>query len=154
MRLKKPMVFLFIFLLSLLFLIIILTWGKNDRNQSFECRAKLSTLMASEVCQGNDMTSLLDVFLSFQENGKGYFIVLGRYSCPNEPPKLVDGMVDFIYKKEGKYYSLNLENRTKSLINLFKVLQYEKMKIKITELEKNNFILSLPLETPILCKHE
>nr|WP_241392265.1 hypothetical protein [Serratia entomophila] len=114
----------------------------------------MKTVMSSDTCNGQDMRSQFDLFLSMQGNQKGYMIVLGNYSCPNEPSKLVDGIVSFSYKKEGNYYSMLLGERSHEVSSTFKVLKYDRIKMKINELEKNEYLLSLPIETPILCKKD
>ncbi|MGQ8776647.1 hypothetical protein ACUTQ5_20080 [Serratia sp. NA_112.1] len=145
---------LYILLASVALYPIYLIWKEKENDHSFECRAKLKTVMATRICKGYDMTSEFDFFLSMQGNQKGYMIVLGNYSCPNEPSKLVDGIVNLTYKKEGNYYSIQLGERSSEISATFKVLQYDKIKIKIKELENSEYMLSLPIETPILCKKD
>lgn len=126
-------------------------WKEAVQENALECRAKLHSRMAANTCQG---ISVFDIFLSIHGDGAGYFIVLGTYTCPNAPPKLVNSTVEFTYKKEGNYYAMNLEKRSPELPKLFNVLKYDEIKLKITRLSTSEYLLNLPFEPPMVCKRD
>ncbi|MCW6651912.1 hypothetical protein, partial [Yersinia ruckeri] len=97
---------------------------------------------------------IFDVFFSMQNNGEGYLLVSGTYSCHDSEQTSVDGMIRFKHKKEGSYHSIDFDNKNKELSEIFDVLNYDNIKIKITELSNNDYIISTPIETIMVCSKE
>lgn len=146
---KKKLFFVF---LPLLVLVSFITWNYMISNQSFECRAQMKRRMFENgTCNKN---SFFDVFFSMQNNGRGYFLVSGTYSCHGSEQTSVDGMLVFTHKNDGSYQSIYFNNKNKELSNIFNVLNYDNIKIKITELTNNNYIISTPIETIMVCLKE
>ncbi|HDG9775445.1 TPA: hypothetical protein PGG59_003824 [Raoultella planticola] len=123
-------------------------WGDFLKSQRFECNARVYTTLVTNAC---NKSSAVDVFLSLQEDGKGYLLVSGTHSCENTPLVKLDSVVRFTYYKEGGYYSLHLGPRSPSLIELFDVLRYDDVKLKFTRLDNIEYIVSSPLETLMIC---
>ena len=128
-------------------------WGWNnfgrESSEVFECQAHLHLPMAVDTCQGE---SNFDFFLALHGDAKGYLIIEGKYACPNNPPTFVDSIVDFTYKQEGAYRAIHLGPRSADLTNIFSVLKYDEIKLKITPLDKGLYLLDLPLRTPLVCR--
>ncbi|MGK9009914.1 hypothetical protein ACRS9C_11425 [Serratia marcescens] len=141
--------------LSVSIVTVIARWWSLDDGLEldgvFECHAKLHTKMAANTCQGE---SIFDIFLAMHGTGKGYVIVAGSYTCPNAPPKMVENTVDLTYRKEGSYYALRFGPRSSELANLFKIFKYESVKVKIVPLNKNEYVIYSPMQSPMVCKRE
>lgn len=63
----------------------------------------------------------------------------------------LDSVVSFTYSRDGGYYSLHLGQRGPAISELFDVLKYEEVKIKFTHLDSNDYIISSPIATLMLC---
>jgi hypothetical protein len=132
-------------------LIVYLRWENELNNTGFECQAKMHTRIAADICNGN---SNFDLFLSMNNKGSGYYIVLGNYSCPNSPTKVIDTTVHFTYKKSGQYYSLILDKRNADVYKMVKIFKYDEIKIKIKRIDDFEHIIYLPFEQPMICKQD
>ncbi|CAI1871795.1 Uncharacterised protein [Serratia quinivorans] len=147
----KAKLFVYFSLAMVVIFIAYLRWDSELDNTGFECKAKMHTRIAANICDGN---SVFDLFLSMHNDGSGYYIVLGSYSCPNEPPKVVDTTVHFTYKQSGQYYSLNLDKRNADVAKMVKIFKYDEIKIKIKKLDDLEYIIYLPFEQPMICKQD
>ncbi|ARZ00585.1 hypothetical protein QMA0440_01241 [Yersinia ruckeri] len=146
---KKQVALLF---LAVSLLITFFTWDYIATNQGFECHGQMKRkLFVNSTCNKN---SIFDVFFSMQNNGEGYLLVSGTYSCHDSEQTSVDGMIRFKHKKEGSYHSIDFDNKNKELSEIFDVLNYDNIKIKITELSNNDYIISTPIETIMVCSKE
>ncbi|MDU7468966.1 MAG: hypothetical protein E7K92_13760 [Serratia marcescens] len=117
----------------------------------FECQAKLHVDMGADTCKGS---SVFELFLSMHDNGKGYLLVTGSYSCPNSQKQFVDRAVDFTYKKEGSYYTLHFGARDHELTNISSIFKYDNIRIKMTKLDPMEYLFDVPLRSPFVCKKE
>lgn len=131
--------------------VVYAVWQRTLQDRVFECRAQLHTKIAGYSC---DRNSVFDVFISMHGNGEGYLLISGTYACPNASPKLADGIVDFRYKKEAGYYAIHMGERDSELINIFKVLKYDNIKLKISRVNTWDYILSLPNQTLMICTED
>lgn len=127
------------------------TWKNTSEDKVFECWARLHTKNNVTSCQES---SFIDVFFSFHGNGNGYFLADGSASCLNEPSKSVGGILNFNYKKQGDYYSINMKETNSSLSAAFKVLTYRNIKLKITKLNSSDYVMTLPNETLLICTED
>ncbi|MGU9760798.1 hypothetical protein ACV1BL_25255 (plasmid) [Serratia marcescens] len=119
-------------------------------DDAFECRAYVRIGMAADTCQGE---SKFILFLSINGDGNGYFMVTGNYTCPSSNPVFVDEIVDFTYKKERGYDTIQLGPRSHEIVNIFDVLKYDDIKIKIMQLDTYGvYQLDSPLRTPTVCR--
>ncbi|MGQ8775449.1 hypothetical protein ACUTQ5_13705 [Serratia sp. NA_112.1] len=123
----------------------------QELDGGFECQARIHTRMAANTCQGDSITEL---FLAMHGNGKGYVVVSGSYTCPNAQPQLVERIVEFTYKKEGSYYAVRFGARNPDLAVIFKLFRYDEVKFKIIPLGGQEYLLSSPWQTPMVCKRE
>ncbi|WP_147417763.1 hypothetical protein [Serratia inhibens] len=140
-------------LLGMLAIFFAYLWWKSEVNSGgFECRAKMHVNMAVNICDRG--YSDFDIFLSMQDNGLGYYMVLGAYTCPNLPPKVVDSTFHFTYKKNGQYYFLYLDKRESGVSNMIKIFKDDELKIKINKIDNYEYIVYLPFEQPMICKQD
>lgn len=119
--------------------------------KEFECWARLYSQSEFDDCKRR---SSFDVFFSFHENGEGYFLSDGTSSCRNEIPKYVGGLINFKYKKQGTYFSIHMEEKSKELSKFFSILNYNDIKLKITHLNSNDYVLTLPNENLLICTED
>lgn len=139
-------------LLSIAILLAFFTWKYTAQTLDFECRTKMKRMLfANDTC---NKSSVFEVFFSMQKDGNGYLLVSGSYSCSDSQQISVDGMDKFTYKKEGTYYSLGFLNKKRELNEIFNVLNYENIKIKITELTNGDYIIATPIEIIMLCSKD
>nr|WP_314266584.1 hypothetical protein [uncultured Moellerella sp.] len=141
----------FSLILMLLIMVVFsayLGWGHRSKQGDFECRARMHAKLIDNTCGKN---SVMDVFLSMHHDGKGYFLVSGSHSCPKTESKSITGIINFTYDREGSYYSINMSQRSPDMIELFNGLKNDNIKIKITEMNNDNYIISSPIETFMLC---
>lgn len=129
----------------------VIFWKNMHKDKGFNCWARLHTLGNVENCKGK---SVYDIFLSLQSGGEGYILVSGEWSCKNSLPKTVDGIMNFSYIKNGDYYSIHMKERNPQLEAIFRVLTYRDIKLKVTELNYSNFVLTLPNETLMICTED
>ncbi|OAT33502.1 type IIA topoisomerase subunit B [Buttiauxella ferragutiae ATCC 51602] len=123
-------------------------WSTRDVDRGFECRARVYTKLIANAC---DKTTTTDVFLSLHGDGKGDMLVSGTHSCSNTPLVELESMVNFTYSREGAYYSIHFEPRDPAVSKLFSVLKDDYIKIKFTNVEDNDYIVSSPIETLMMC---
>lgn len=126
-------------------------WQNTSGNKEFECWARLHIKNAMTSCQES---SFIDVFFSFHGNGEGYFLADGSSSCLNQKPKSVGGILNFNYKKQSDYYSLKMKESNPSLSATLKVLTYKDIKLKITNLNSSDYLMTLPNETLLICTED
>ncbi|CAI1000898.1 hypothetical protein [Serratia fonticola] len=139
-------------LLIILFLIMLAlgggaAWQRLMQEAAFTCRAQIYRDVVTNECH---KTSVFDLFLSM-DNNKGYLLVSGSYSCSNAMLTPVDGVVDFTYSKEGGYYSIYPDRKDKKLADIFGVLKFADIKMKITKFNHGVYMLSLPNEILMMC---
>lgn len=114
----------------------------------FECRARVYiSLLANAVPK----RSVVGVFLSLHGAGTGYLVVPGLHSVPKAPLVKVDSVVNFTYGKEGGYHLLHLGQRSPAVTELFEVLKYDDIRVKFIHVDSNDYIVSSPIETLMLC---
>ncbi|CNC53259.1 Uncharacterised protein [Yersinia intermedia] len=148
---RNTKLFVLLFLI-LTFFLTFFVWKYLVQDEGFECRAQMKRiLIADNTC---NKSSVFDVFLSMQHNGEGYLLVSGTYSCPDSDQTSVDGIERFTYKKEGNYFSLYFNNKNKKLGDIFNVLDYDNIKIKITPMTNGDYIIASPIETIMMCSTE
>lgn len=123
-------------------------WESSEQDKRFECRARVYTKL---IANADNKSSSMDVFLSLHGDGKGYLLVSGTYSVPKTPLVEVDSVVNFTYRRDGGYYSLHLGQRSPAVTEIFDVLKYDDIKVKFTHLVNNDYIVSSPIETLMLC---
>lgn len=123
-------------------------WSSRDGDKRFECRARVYTKLIANAC---DKTTTTDVFLSLHGDGKGDMLVSGTHSCSNTPLVELESTVNFTYSREGAYYSIHFEPRDPAVSKLFSVLKDDYIKIKFTNVEDNDYIVSSPIETLMMC---
>lgn len=128
-----------------------IVWSNFYKDNEFECWARLHTYRSTDTCQ---KILFSDVFFSFHGNGNGYFLVDGTFSCQNELPKVLTGLINFDYKKQGNYYSIHMKERNAALSEAFTMLTYSSIKLKITRLNSADFIMTLPNETLLVCTED
>ncbi|CAI0995484.1 TPA: hypothetical protein ACSTLY_003558 [Serratia fonticola] len=128
----------------------VLYWGGagRDMGKGFECRARVYTKLIANSC---DKTTTMDVFLSLRGDGKGDVLVSGSYSCQNTSSEELESLVNFTYSREGAYYSIHFEPRDPAVSKLFNVLKDDNIKIKFTNVDDNDYIVSSPIETLMMC---
>ncbi|CAI1888630.1 Uncharacterised protein [Serratia quinivorans] len=142
-----------LFLLGILAIFFAYLWWKSEVNSGgFECRAKMHINMTVNICDRG--YSDFDIFLSMQDNGLGYYMVLGTYTCPNSPPKFVDSTFHFAYEQNGQYYTLYLDKRDPEVSTMVKIFKYDELKIKIKKVDSFEYIVYLPFEQPMICKQD
>lgn len=123
-------------------------WMSIEQDRGFECGARMHT---KHIADASNKSSAVDVFLSLHVDGKGYLLISGAYSSPKTPLVNLDSLVNFTYRRDGGYYSLHLGQRSPAVIELFDVLKANDLKIKFTHLDSNDYIVSSPIETLMLC---
>ncbi len=57
-------------------------------------------------------------------------------------------------KKEAGYYAIHMGERNPELANIFKVLKYDDIKLKISRVNTWDYILSLPNQTLMICTED
>lgn len=123
-------------------------WGGIGPGKEFECRARVYTRLIDNAC---NKSSTLDVFLSLHREGAGYLLVSGTHSCPKTPLVELESVINFTYRREGGYYSIHLGQRSPAVIALFDVLKDDDIKVKLTNVGDNDYIVSSPIETLMIC---
>jgi hypothetical protein len=123
-------------------------FGGVDPGSKFECRARVYSKLIANAC---DKTSTVDVFLSLHGDGEGYLLVSGTHSCPKTPLVELESVVNFTYSRKGGYYSIHLGQRNPAVIELFDALKDDDIKVKFTKVDDNNYIVSSPIETLMVC---
>ncbi|MDT0204228.1 hypothetical protein [Serratia marcescens] len=150
MKKIKPLILAVSVTFAVFFIFVICFFFHAGDDDLFECQAHLRLDMAANTCQGK---SSFYFFLSMHGGGKGYFIINGSYTCPNDKPIVVDEIVNFNHKKEGSYNTIILKPRTPELVTLFAVLKYNVIKLKIMPLDAGRvYLLSVPLRSPMVCR--
>lgn len=122
-------------------------WDMPEKN-NFDCWGRLHTRIQLDDCQ---QTSAADVFLSMYSKGEGYLLVNGSWSCQHSDQNSVEGRVSFQFEKEGDYYSIKASERVPALEKIIGVLRYPSLKVKITRLNSDDYILTLPNESLMIC---
>lgn len=143
-----PILMLVAFTVVVFFVITMIHFLKE---KEFQCWARLYSLSTLDDCQRR---SSFDVFFSFQGNGEGYFLSDGTSSCRNEIPKPEGGLINFSYKKQGDYLSIHMEEKSKQLSKFFSILNYNYIKLKITHLNSDDYVLTLPNENLLICTED
>lgn len=142
--------------LSLLMILVVSVmswaiWNHNFGEKDFECWARLHTRNTLDNCQ---RSGFFDVFFSFHGNEEGFFLADGTWSCKNEQPKNVTGLINFDYEMQGDYYSIKMREENAALSTVFSILSYKDIKIKITRLNSSDYTMTLPNETFIICTED
>lgn len=127
------------------------TWGSFERDKGFECRARVYTKLIANTC---NKSSALDIFLSMHGDGKGYLLVSGTHSCPKTVLVELDSVINFTYSRTGGYYSIHLGQRSSAIMEFFDILKYDDLKIKVTKVDNDDYIISSPIETIMTCTAE
>lgn len=127
----------------------LLAW-KNYPHQkiSFDCRARLHTDYNNGFC---DLKSSADIFMSLNKDGAGFIIAAGQWSCKNSPPVTLDVLADFTYRREGNFYFLDLKRKDPGIDVLFSPLKYSEVIMKITDLDSEDSLISLPNQILMVC---
>lgn len=148
----KNKVFLLVFLMAAVGLFV-LYWGgaSRDVGKGIECRARVYTKLIANAC---DVRTTVDVFLSLRGDGKGDLLVSGTHSCLNTPLEELESIVNFTYSREGGYYSIHFGSRNPAVSKLFNVFKDDDIKIKFTSVGDNDYIVSSPVETLMVCTAE
>jgi len=123
-------------------------WSGIGPDKEFECRARVYTRLIDNVC---NKSSTVDVFLSLHRDKTGYLLVSGTHSCPKTSLVELKSVINFTYYTEGGYYSIHLGQRNPAVIALFDVLKDDDIKIKFTNVDDNDYIVSSPIETLMIC---
>ncbi|CAI1939488.1 hypothetical protein [Serratia fonticola] len=123
-------------------------WEADDPDSQFECRSRVYSKLIDNAC---NKSSTVDVFLSLQGDGEGYLLVSGTHSCPQTPLVELESIVNFTYSRKGGYYSIHLGQRNPAVIELFDALKDDNIKVKFTKVDDNNYIVSSPIETLMVC---
>ncbi|CAI1948421.1 Uncharacterised protein [Serratia fonticola] len=119
----------------------------------FECRARVHVKqlgIENDLC----LNGTLDVFLSLHESGKGYLLMSGSLSCPLLQHEIINDVVNFTYSKEGNYYSLSLSKPTVGINSLFGELKSGNAKIRLTQVNSGDYIVSSPIKTVMMCTRD
>ncbi|MBE0153063.1 hypothetical protein [Serratia sp. PL7] len=141
-------------LLVILLLLMILgvggyaAWQQMAQGPFFTCRAQVHREVETKIC---NKTSAFDLFLSINGKNQGYLLISGSYSCPNAMPTHVDGVVNFTYSKEGDYYSFYIRGGGGKFADIFDVLKFDNIKMKLTKLNYGVYMISLPNEILMMC---
>ncbi|QKJ01777.1 hypothetical protein [Yersinia mollaretii] len=125
-----------------------LGWKNLPLQSEFECRARMHAKLIANDCNKN---SVVDIFLSIHNNGKGYLLASGTHSCPKTQVKSIDGIIDFTYRKDGNYYAIHMSKRSPDMLLLFNGLKSDDMKMKVSKVNNNDYIISSPIETFMMC---
>ncbi len=123
-------------------------WRNLPQQSEFECRARMHAKLMANDCNKN---SVVDIFLSIQNDGKGYVMASGTHSCPKTEIKSINGIIDFTYRKEGNYYAIHMSKRTPDMILLFNGLKNDDIKMKVSKVNNNDYIISSPIDTFMMC---
>lgn len=151
MKNKSKVLFLgSIFLIATAVFLIITISGQKVTDSGFICHARVYTKLVSNAC---NKSSMLDVVLSMQK-GKGELMVSGTHTCPRTPLASQQGSVHFTYMREGNYYRFHMQPRSPGVVELFEVLKDDKIKLKITPLNSDDYIIETPIKTVFLCTAE
>ncbi|MBD8162643.1 hypothetical protein [Erwinia persicina] len=149
---RKNKGFLFYFLL--LILLAIASWWRWDNMKNpeqFDCwgRLHIRNSLVSCVRETN-----ADIFLSMRKKEQGYLLISGSWACKDLPLNPLNGLVHFSYEKDGSYYSLHMKERNAQLEEIFGMLKYPQIKLKVTQLNSGDNILSLRNEILMLCTND
>lgn len=137
-------------LMAVIVILTLLIGKQQDIGSSFECHARVYTKLIANAC---NKSSVVNVFLSMQD-GKGELLVSGTHTCPRTPLATLHGTARFTYTREGSYFLLHLQPRSTEVIELFDVLKDDDIKLKITPLNSNDYMLETPIKTVLLCTTE
>ncbi|MEW5558816.1 hypothetical protein AB1287_00915 [Enterobacter asburiae] len=151
MKNKSKVLFLgSIFLIVTVIVLMVTISGQKVTDSGFVCHARVYTKLVSNACY---KSSMLDVVLSMQK-GEGELMVSGTHTCPRTPLASLQGSVRYTYVREGNYYRLHLQPRSPEMVELFEVLKEDNIKLKITPLNSNDYMIETPLKTVFLCTVE
>ncbi|AKJ43426.1 hypothetical protein [Pragia fontium] len=149
MKIKNK--FTTIVLLLALFATVYMLWQNRMQERTFACIASVHSKLLADKC---DRHSVFDVFLAMHGNGKGYWMISGTSACSNAPSKLLDGIIDFTYKKEGEYFSIHMDKRNSDIAEVFNALKYDDLKLKITKVNMWDYALSLTNQVLMVCTED
>ncbi len=142
--------------LSLVLLLVVIVvflgyfgWRSLPQRADFECRARMHAKML--VANGCNKNSVVDIFLSVRADGSGYLLASGTHSCQKDELKSITSIVNFTSKKEGNYSSVHMSERSPGMLQLFNGLKNDDIKVKVTEVTNNDYIISSPIETFMMC---
>ncbi|WP_145493970.1 hypothetical protein [Yersinia aleksiciae] len=141
--------------LSLVLLLVIMViflayfgWRNQLQQGDFECRARMHAKLMANDCNKN---SVIDIFLSARKDGSGYLLASGTHTCQKGELKSITGIVNFTSHKEGNYYSVHMSERSPGMLELFNGLKNDDIKVKVTQVNNHDYIISSPIETFMMC---
>ncbi|SNY75301.1 hypothetical protein [Enterobacter sp. CC120223-11] len=137
-------------LIVLVALVSFRVWRTMTADKKIECHARIHTNFTSNQCSAKNV---LDVFMSMI-GGEGYFYVSGSRSCSTALLKQSSSIVKFSYTREGNYYALHLGPRSEDAVKLFSVLKDNDVRLKVTPLNNDDYIVSTPFETLMMCTND
>lgn len=123
-------------------------WDNVNHPEQFDCWGRLHTRNSLANCERQTNA---DIFLSMRQNGQGYLLISGGWTCKGTPLNSFDGLLNFNYEKQGDFYSLHMQTKNPELEEIFGLLKYPQIKLKVTQLNSGDNILSLPNEVLMLC---
>ncbi|XGI78486.1 hypothetical protein ACED16_15400 [Enterobacter hormaechei] len=151
MNAKKITQFLLLCLVAVLVVIISWRlWLNKDDVTPLECHARFYNEVNNVPC---DIKSRLDVFLSMSQ-GKGNFYLSGSHSCKRSDYREIKGTAYFNYERQGSYYRLHFQEANKDLQELFYILREKEVRLKITNLGNDDYIVTTPVNTLMMCTRD
>lgn len=93
----------------------------------------------------------MNMFLTLNEKDKGYMLLSGTVIDRAELSTSFDRILRFTYRQEGSYYSMKIQNPAPELEDLIWILKFNDVKIKITPVNRYDYILSSPINTIMMC---
>ncbi|MDN0111787.1 hypothetical protein [Yersinia mollaretii] len=150
MKMKTKLSLVLLLVMMVVFLAY-LGWRSLPQQSEFECRARMHAKLIANDCNKN---SVVDIFLSIHNDGTGYLLASGTHSCPKTAIKSIRGIIDFTYRKEGRYYAIHMSKRSPDMLEIFNGLKNDDIKVKVTKVNNNDYIISSPIETFMMCTKE
>ncbi|AKG69234.1 lipase chaperone [Serratia fonticola] len=140
----KKKILLTIFLLVFVPVLAMIYFFMSHTDKQFSCVAKLNT----DITESNQSTkALYDIFFLFDGNNTGYVVVEGTY-ISNGVYEKINTAFDFSYEKQNNFYSIKkFGGKAPDFLPFF--LQWETAKFKFSQLNKDDFVISGPIN-PIL----
>lgn len=137
-------------LVAIVISLCILWLGNKNKTQGFSCRAQLVTEPLINQC---DSRNLLDFFMAMNGNGEGYLLLSGKLRCQGKD-QTVNNILDFDYKKEGRYYDLHLRKKNTVINEILPQINDENIMIKISKLDRRRYLLSSDKHALLVCTSE
>ena len=121
---------------------------------NFNCRAQVYVWDNATFLPCTRKSSS-NFFLAIKDDGTGYIIISGTTACEDEKKlETQSETINFTYAKEGGFYSLTLGPRDLSDSRIAKVFTDKIIKIKISKVNSNDYIISTPIRPILMCTTE